>query len=463
MPIAGHWQALAQLFAGRMLNSTAEGIVITGFIWILLHAMRRQNSSTRFAMWLSSLAAVAFLPLLESAGSSALGTATRASHSTLQLPGPWAVDLLVVWAVIATIGLSKIGVSFWHLHRLRQRCKPVDSASLHPSLRDTLAKFGSSRRVAVYTSDQVRVPTAIGFFKPAIVLPAWALDELSPSELNAVLLHELAHLRRYDDWTNLAQRVLTALLFFHPAVWLIGEGLSREREMACDDFVLAATSNPRGYAQCLVTVAEKSFLRRSLALAQAAVGRMHQTAHRVARILDADRPTATNINVWKPALGLVSAVSVACLISVSHAPQLVAFDGTDSHISEVAAVSPSVADSPGLGAKMIPALLHSPVPNPTAERKLVLARPVKRQPRNDDELSTALAHTKLSPPQAKMINAGADNSVADASSRPHSVLLVMHTQRVDEYGQVWDVCVWRLTVFHPVDRGIHKAITPKST
>ncbi len=462
MPIAGHWQALAQLFAGRMLNSTAEGIVITGFIWILLHAMRRQNSSTRFAMWLSSLAAVAFLPLLESAGSSALGTATRASHSTLQLPGSWAVDLLVAWAIIAMIGLAKIGVSFWHLHRLRQRCKPVDFASLHPSLRDTLAKFGSRRRVAVCTSDRVRVPTAIGFFKPAIVLPAWALDELSPSELNAILLHELAHLRRYDDWTNLAQRVLTALLFFHPALWLIGEGLSREREMACDDFVLAATSNPRGYAQCLVTVAEKSFLRRSVALAQAAVGRVQQTAHRIARILDADRPTATNINVWKPALGLASAVSVACLISVSHAPRLVAFDGTDSHISEVAAVSPSVADSARFGAKIIPASLHSPVPNATATRKLAPARAASRPARNH-ELSASATQAKLMQPQAKMINARADNSVADSSSRPHSVLLVMHTQRVDEYGQVWDVCVWRLTVFHPVDREVHKAITPKST
>ncbi len=463
MPITDHWQALAQVFAGRMLNSIAEGIVIAGFIWILLRTMGRQNSSTRFAMWFSALTAVAMLPLLEWIGASTLVVATHASHSAFQLPGSWAADLLVVWAIIAMIGLAKVGVSFRHLHRLRQSCKPVDSASLHPALPDTLMKFGSRRRVVLCTSERVRVPAAIGFFKPAIVLPAWALDELSPSELNAILLHELAHLRRWDDWNNLAQRVLTALLFFHPAVWLIGEGLSREREMACDDFVLAATSNPRGYAQCLVTVAEKSFLRRSVALAQAAVGRVQQTAHRIARILDADRPTATNINVWKPALGLFSAISVACLISVSHAPRLVAFDGTGSNVSEVAALSPSVADSAVLGAKIIPASLHSPVPNPTAERKLALARAGNRQSRNDHVLAASVAPVKLMQPQTKMVNASADNSVADASSRPHSVLLVMHTQQVDEYGQVWDVCVWRLTVFHPVDREVHKAITPKST
>jgi beta-lactamase regulating signal transducer with metallopeptidase domain len=462
MPIADHCQALAQIFAGRMLNSTAEGIVIAGFIWILLRTMRRQNSSTRFAMWLSALAAVAVLPLAESMRSSALGATTRVSRSAFQLPGLWAVYLLVVWAIVAAIGLAKIGISFWQLRKLRQSCKPIDSSGLNPVLRDTLTKLGSGRRVILSTSDRVRVPTAIGFSKPAILLPVWALGELSPPELNAILLHELAHLQRRDDWTNLAQRILTALLFFHPAVWLIGEGLSREREMACDDFVLAATSNPRGYAQCLVTVAEKSFLRRSLSLAQAAVGRMQQTALRVARILDADRPTATR--VWKPALGLVSAVSVACLISMPHAPRLVAFDEAVSPVSESAATlaSASAVDSAWAEARMIPAALHRPVPKASVERKAAIARGVNRQARNDHELSAVAAHAKFQQPQTNVINAGANDS-GDHAGRPSSVLLVMHTEQVDEYGQVWDVCVWRLTVFHPVDREVHKAITPKST
>jgi len=78
------------------------------------------------------------------------------------------------------------------------------------------------------------VPTAIGFFQPAVIVPAWTLRELSAEELHSVLLHELAHLRRWDDWTNLAQELVGALFFFHPAVWRIGSRLSLEREMACD-------------------------------------------------------------------------------------------------------------------------------------------------------------------------------------------------------------------------------------
>jgi len=65
------------------------------------------------------------------------------------------------------------------------------------------------------------------------------------------LLHEFAHLGRWDDWTNLAQKLVRTIFFFHPAVWWIEKRLSLEREMACDDVVLAETQNPRAYAECL--------------------------------------------------------------------------------------------------------------------------------------------------------------------------------------------------------------------
>ena len=90
------------------------------------------------------------------------------------------------------------------------------------------------------------------------------MQELSAVELNAILLHELAHLRRWDDWTNLIQKIVGAVLFFHPAVWWIEKKLALEREMACDDLVLAKTASPRAYAECLVSLAEKSLLRRGL-------------------------------------------------------------------------------------------------------------------------------------------------------------------------------------------------------
>src|SRR5213078_2563160 len=120
---------------------------------------------------------------------------------------------------------------------------------------------------------------------PTVVIPAWLMEELPAAELNQILLHELAHLSRWDDWSNLAQKIVKALFFFHPAVWWIERKVSLEREMACDDAVLAENHSPRAYAECLVHLAEKSVLRRGVALAQAAVGRIRQTTLRVAQIL----------------------------------------------------------------------------------------------------------------------------------------------------------------------------------
>jgi hypothetical protein len=142
--------------------------------------------------------------------------------------------------------------------------------------------------------------------------------------LQQVLLHELAHLRRWDDWTNLVQRFLKAILFFHPAVWWMEERISLEREMACDDAVLAETASPRAYAECLATLAEKSFVRRSAALAQAAVNRIRQTTLRVAQILDVNRSKSAPAR--KSAVALMTAFACACGVIAWRAPQLVGFD-----------------------------------------------------------------------------------------------------------------------------------------
>src|SRR5258707_5357457 len=99
------------------------------------------------------------------------------------------------------------------------------------------------------------------------IFPDWVLQELSAEELKVVLLHEFAHLRRFDDWTNLLQKLVRTIFFFHPAVWWIERKLSLEREMACDEVVLAETENAQAYAECLVSLAEKSFVRSGLMLA----------------------------------------------------------------------------------------------------------------------------------------------------------------------------------------------------
>lgn len=329
---------VAQMSVERLLNGLAQGTAIALFAWLMLRLIRRRNSGTRFAVWFSALLAIAVAPFVELPGAATV--MTHPASAAFTMPRAWSLYLFGAWVVIAAVGLAQVVVGLRHLRAIRKNCKALNLGDLDPAIGQTLAEFRSVRSVELCSSEELNVPTAVGFFRPVVVIPRWALEELSPGELNTVVLHELAHLRRWDDWTNLAQKTLRSLFFFHPAVWFVESRLSLEREMACDDLVLAQTTNPRAYAECLVSLAEKNFLQRGVALAQAAVGRMRQTSLRVLQILDSRRSKA--VGVWKPAPWVVAGFSVACLVGAEHAPRLIAFsDSTPSRMdSSIAAEFP---------------------------------------------------------------------------------------------------------------------------
>jgi beta-lactamase regulating signal transducer with metallopeptidase domain len=336
---------VAQLSVERLANCLAQGTLIALFAWLLLKMIGRRNSGTRFAVWFCALLAIAAVPFVEFA--SRPSAAAHAVSAAITMPRAWSLYLFGAWTTIALFGLARVVVGLWHLRSIRKNCEPVDLATLDPSAAEILSDFRTVRSVELCVSEELRVPTAVGFFKPSVVVPAWVLAELSPAELNAVLLHELAHLRRWDDWTNLAQKVLRAVFFFHPAVWFVENRLSLEREMACDDLVLSQTANPRAYAECLVSLAEKNFLQRGIAFAQAAVGRMRQTSLRVLQILDTRRSKA--VGIWKPAPWVVAGFSVVCLVGAEHAPRLVAFADPGA-----ARIDSSIASNASAGREYIP-------------------------------------------------------------------------------------------------------------
>ena len=457
MTAALNLQSVAQLSAERILNCTAEGMVIALLAWLVLRAIGPQNSNTRFAVWFAALLGIATLPLFGNWASSGAGLAQR---SEITMPGSWALYIFAAWLLMAAAGLLRVGLGFWHLRRVRKSCVPVDIAALDPVLRKTLEEFDSPRPVRLCVSDRLRVPTAIGFTKPLVVIPSWTMQELSAAELNTILLHELAHLRRRDDWTNLVQKILGALLFFHPAVWWIEKKLALEREMACDDMVLASTTSPRAYAECLVSLAEKSFLRRGLALAQAAVDRLRNVTLRVSQILDVDRPRATR--VWRPAPVLVGGVSLVCLLALSHAPtRLVSFENASAP-AMANATAPRDFEASQLsqmGAQVIPAKLqlgpNMPSENLVTQKSRAptvatsgARKSFKKTSRADVIPAKAVQH-RAKPPMLVR------SSMANDRVAPPTVFLVMRTEFVqtqqhDGFGPVvWDLCVWQVTVIGP--------------
>lgn len=482
MMTAVNLESLVRLSAEGILNCAAEGMVIALLAWMVLRAVGPQNSGTRFAVWFAALLGIAALPLFHLWGGNwASGGAELAKRSEITMPGSWALYIFAGWSLIAAAGLFRVCVGFWHLHRLRKTCSPVEVSVLDALLQRTLADFDSARSVRLCVSHHLRVPTAIGFTKPMVVIPSWTMQELSPSELNAILLHELAHLRRRDDWTNLVQKVLGALLFFHPAVWWIEKKLALEREMACDDAVLAQTTSPRAYAECLVSLAEKSFLRRGLALAQAAVDRLRHVSLRVSQILDVNRPSATR--VWRPAPVVVTGMSVLCLVALSHTPtRLVSFGSDGASATPTVSAANAIAASDEMGqvsrmrAHVVPAklVIRTQEGVPSTKSPVSVAKSGGKRPdQNTPKPGVVPASLSLAAPKSFVQSRAkaptlVRASIAKDAAAPQTLFFITRTEIVqtrhyDVSGAVvWDLCVWQVTVVGPVQTKMEAGAAAKS-
>lgn len=297
-------QWLAQIFTERMLNTAAEGMILAGLAWALLRLIGRQSSRTRFAVWFGTLLTIVSLPIFATLGAAAHLPMMAAAkvHQEIILSASWANYLFAAWAIGATFLLLRLSVGLWQVHGLRSSCRKVELEHLEPAMAQVFRDFSARSQTTFCVSERVNVPSALGFLRPAIVFPAWLLPQLSADEIEVILLHEDAHLRRWDQWTNLAQKFARALFFFHPAVWWIENHLTLEREMACDDIVLAQSQSPKAYASFLVAFAEKLQHAPGFELVQALVSRMRQMSMRVAQILDGKRSRRTGL--WAPVLAV---------------------------------------------------------------------------------------------------------------------------------------------------------------
>lgn len=313
-------QSFSSVAFERLLYCLAEGSILTLAVAIGLRFIPQKNSRTKFLIWFSAMVATALLPLLDMKLSGKAGGIISA-QAVITIPFTVAFYVSLAWLALACVGLLRVAMAVWQLRCLRKDCAELRPEQLAPEVQQIISEFRKHRPVSILISHRVQVPTAIGLFKSSVILPAWMEEEAAAEELKHVILHELAHLRRRDDWTNLVQKIVKAVLFFHPGIWWMERELSLQREMACDDNVLEHTESPRTYAECLARVAEKSFMRRQVALAQAAVSRIRQLSVRVGRILDPKHSVSTQS--WKPAVPGVIVLAVISGVSVSCAPDLV--------------------------------------------------------------------------------------------------------------------------------------------
>ncbi len=245
----------------------------------------------------------------------------------LTLPGRAGLVLAGAWLLLAAVRLGNLGLQLIQLHVLKRRgaSAPTEVRALFNTLG---AELTPDRPTRLMLCPGKGAPMAVGFLRPAVLLPEQVLAEAATAQLQQVLRHELAHVARRDDWANLTQQVVVAVLFYHPAVWWLSRRLTVEREIACDDHVLAATRTPCDYALFLTDFASRMRCRDVVA-APAAWNNKHQLTERIAMILDPKRNASPRLA--RASLGLLTtATAMIAGLALFTGPRLaLAADHTD--------------------------------------------------------------------------------------------------------------------------------------
>jgi beta-lactamase regulating signal transducer with metallopeptidase domain len=215
--------------------------------------------------------------------------------------------LVIVWLLGVLVLTLRLLGGLAYVQRLRHhQTRPVEAEWLQRTQR-IAAQIWLVRPVRVLESALVRVPVAIGYFKPLILLPVGTFTGLSPQQAEAVLAHELAHLLRNDYWVNIGQSVVEILFFFHPAAWWMSGVVRQEREHCCDDIAVQTCGDNLTFAQALTRL---ETLQTAPVLALTANG--GSLLVRIRRLL--------NQSPQKPGFTdglLVAGVLLLCLVTVS--------------------------------------------------------------------------------------------------------------------------------------------------
>ncbi len=312
---------MAAAAAGALVSAVWQGAALAALAWAGLRLFPRLSAAARSAVWLSVFALLAGLQIMPLVGGSdALGARAAsglAIHPILHLAPRWSLAIAALWLALTVFRAAQIVHGVLYLRRLGR------SAAEIPALAG-LAEEMAGRKARICASDEVARPCVIGFFQPQVLIPTVLLENLSETELRQVLVHEMEHLRRADDWTNLAQKLIVAAFPLNPALGWVERRLCAERELACDDRVLAEGSGRKAYALCLTRLAEFALTARGFSLVLGAWEQRPELVRRVERILSSpmramSRPAALGVTAG------VLAVALSAAVELARSPELVSF------------------------------------------------------------------------------------------------------------------------------------------
>ena len=388
--------SMIPLLATVLLHFLWQGVLVGVLAWLLLSLLYAARPQARYAVACGALLACVLLPVLTFAKLAFAGNTTTASVgialndvaaiaapamdtgvlSTLSSPGnPMLQWVVMLWAAGVGALALRMACGLWWVRRLRTS-PPCGDAQRWEVCVDRLAyRFGIRRHVAVRLIEDGDSPLSIGWWKPMVLLPAAIAARMPAPLLEALIAHELAHIRRHDYLINLLQGVVEALLFYHPVVWWLSHRIRVERELVADDLAAKQLGDPRRLALALseldrlaIAVASTRSPIPHATLAQAAHG--GQLMSRIKQLL---RPEHRIVGgtLLLPAIGIVALgiafQAYAKLGSPPHGTRVTTTTDAPPPLPPPAPLAPPAPPAP----PAVPAALPTPPPPPPPPPKKV--------------------------------------------------------------------------------------------
>jgi beta-lactamase regulating signal transducer with metallopeptidase domain len=331
-----------------VLNTLWVGLAIAAVAWAFGRYLPRTNAATRHLLGWASLVLVLLVPFatlerepvrdVDSVTTAAVVEAPGVASTNapdapaplapqraifpLQLhQGDWLAVAMGIWMAFGFLQLCRIALSFVYLRKLK-RGSPSAPDALVDRFQYWLATCGIRRPVRLLVSERIQSPMVTGFRHPAVIVPSNLFAHFDEGELDHVLLHELAHVARRDDWSNLFARCLSAVVGLHPvAAWTLRQ-IARERELACDDWVVSRIGEARPYAASLARLFEVCRRQRRVGLATGMAGRASQLGERIETLLASGRQFSARASFIR--VGITTMALLALVAAGAQAPHWIA-------------------------------------------------------------------------------------------------------------------------------------------
>jgi len=386
-PGAGAW-------LGDLLNASLKAVAIFLAAGLCAFAARRSSAAVRHAIWLLALSSAAALPLLShllppwepawlpAAGllrtpHSALRTFAGTHHSSaIAHHFNWPAVAAAVWLLVAAALALRWLANHVALVRLTRRASHLSDPALAETVEELRATVGIRRGIRLLVSAEIETPITAGVLRPAVVLPP-DFDEWPAAWQRAALLHELAHVARFDTLAQVMARLACIAYWFNPLAWIAARALREECERACDDYVLARGIKASDYARELLDLA-CALPALKVSPSAVALARRHSVRGRLLAILDAQasRRPVSQLGV---AAALAVALALAGPLAAIRAPRarpVAAAAIRSPRISgtQPAVLAEAVAPPAALRPASMPAHARSAAPPTRAPRQSYVAR-----------------------------------------------------------------------------------------